>query len=663
MPAVGNLLLYVAVSLFDSWPDLPPVVHGVLFALLVGVVIGRLVFALRILGGAEGPPPVRWGRYLLLLPLLVVGFYQAGQDWDRRLVVGFTPALLFPAPSMDVDARIIPPDYTGHEEVMLDNGQVEDGIVVPEGSRIVVTARDTRWPPVLRWNGAGEPLRAEEDGSYRITAEIRADSEITLAFGDHRLAHWSVRTLADETPDVTLLAPARMTPRQSVRIQFSARDDYGVARMLLRLRPLDQPQAEPEVVELPAYDTRLMQDVQYLDLTGQPLAGTAVSAELVAVDARGQLGASIPFEMDLPRRRFTNATALSIMGARDALMAGGEEMGTALRRLAGLTESDVFPSDTTVHLGLRIAYLRLREDPAKPMRDEMADLLWSLALRAEDGTLSLSEIALHETLNDTLTLIKTGVNAGEVETAVRMLALRFEEFGHARTSSVYINPGVRVAEEVSLRQSLDWTALRRFFTRITMLARDGSMAEVVELLEDLQNGLEQRPDLLLSATAYRQYLVASHARRMVDELTREQRVLMSRSFAVPIEGLPKGAVRSYQTGLVGNQRALRDALVTLIEHLDNAGLPDLTAFYRAKQAMDDVVRSLEAGTADEGAASAQVQVLTALDVASRTLDNVPSPLLVDDEGRVKDPLGRPLPPMDNRPSMPVLDRIKPSLRP
>jgi len=75
------------------------------------------------------------------------------------------------------------------------------------------------------------------------------------------------------------------------------------------------------------------------------------------------------------------------------------------------------------------------------------------------------------------------------------------------------------------------------------------------------------------------------------------------------------------------------------------------------------VRSLEAGTADEGAASAQVQVLTALDVASRTLDNVPSPLLVDDEGRVKDPLGRPLPPMDNRPSMPVLDRIKPSLRP
>lgn len=661
------LFLYAGVSLFDLWSTVSPLVHGVLFAILVGIFAGRTVYALRVLRGAEPPPPIKWGRYVLLLPFLAIALYQAGGDWDRRLVVGFTPALLFPAPDMDVEARIVPPAYTREPEVKLDLGGQPQMLRVPEGSRIVVRARETRWPPSLSWDRAAEPLRPQADGSYQITGEIRGDSSLALTFGDHVLARWQVTAIRDKAPVVTLAAPVEATPRQAVRIAFTARDDHGVAHMALRLTPAGAEReleagAPAVLVDLPAYGTKTMEEVQYLDLTGHALAGEAVRAALVAVDGRGQEAYSREFDVTLPKRRFTNATALSILGARDALHKGEDGRRTAVRRLGGLTESAAFPADTTVHLGLRLAYQRLRNGPDAQTIDDMVGLLWALALRAEDGTLSLTEIAVHDALRDTLTVIKKGGSTDAVKDAVHRLALQFEAFGRARSSPIYINPGVRISQEMRLRRSLDWVALRRFFGKLTLLVDHGAMAEVAEQLADLERGLEERPELLLSATAYRRYLVASHARRMVEELTREQRVLMSRSFAPTMESA-SGIVSAHsRTGLAGNQRALRDALVTLIEHLDNAGVPDLKAFYRARQAMDDAIRSLEARDGEGVAASAQVQVLTALDVASRTLANVPSPLLVDDQGRIKDPLGRPLPPVDGD-DIPGLERMLPALRP
>lgn len=661
------LFLYAGVSLFDLWVTVSPLVHGVLFAILVGIFAGRTVYAIRALKGTEPPPPVKWGRYALLLPFLAVALYQAGDDWDRRLVVGFTPALLFPTPDMDVEARIVPPAYTRAPEVTLDLGDTPHLLRVPEGSRIIVRARDTRWPPSLNWDHAAEPLRPHEDGGFEITGEIRGDSSLAVMFGGHVLARWQVTAIRDKAPVVTLAAPVEATPRQAVRLAYTARDDHGVAYMALRLTPAGDDSAPPVLVDLPAYGTRTMEEVQYLDLTGHALAGRTVSAELVAVDGHGQEAQSRAFEVKLPKRRFTNATALSIMGAREALYQGEDGRRTAVRRLGGLTESAAFPADATVHLGLRFAYLRLRNAPDMETIDDMAELLWALALRAEDGTLSLTEIAVHDALRDALTLIKMGGGREAVKDAVETLALRFEAFGRARSSPIYINPGVRISREMRLRQTLDWVALRRFFGKLGLLVDHGAMAEVAEQLADLERGLEERPELLLSATAYRRYLVASHARRMVEELTREQRVLMSRAFAPAMESASGLVATRARTGLAGNQRALRDALVTLIEHLDNAGVPDLAAFYRARQAMDDAIRSLEARDGESGAASAQVQALTALDVASRVLATVPSPLLVDDQGRMKDPLGRPLPPVDgpgvDGDATPALDRMLPSLRP
>jgi len=658
LPAVGLFLFYAGVSLYDPWPNVPPLVHGVLFAVLVGVVVGRAVFALRVLRTGETVPPVRWGRYGLLLPFLAIGLYLAAGDLERRMVVGFMPSILFPPPHMDIDARIEPPDYTREPGVRLAISPAGETVRVPEGARIIVRARSTRWPPVLGWDGADEPLRERADGLFEIAGEIRANSNLVLAFGDHVLARWQIEVVPDEPPQVALTAPVEVTPRLSVKLPLEARDDYGVSYLALRLRPADDAEATPMLVDLSAYGTRHLDEVQYLDLTAHPLAGTEVVGELVAVDAKGQDSVSPAFPVSLPKRRFTNVTALAIQSARQALMRPDPEVDMASRRLAALTESDTFPADTTVHLGLRLAFLRLRNDPDPATVEEMTSLLWDLALRAEDGTLSLSEIALHDALGATMALIKAGAQPPEVEAALRNLAFAFEEFGRARSSRLYVNPAVRIAADEELRESLDWAALRRFFGRLTLLAQEGAMGAVLGELADLQEGLETRPDLVLSATAYRRYLVASYARRMLDELTREQRILMSRALVPAIRPEGQAADKGPRASrLAGNQRALRDALVTVIEHLDRAGLPHLEAFYRARQAMDDAVRSLEQGDGEGNAASAQVQVLTALDMASKVLDSVPSPLMVDEQGRVKDPLGRPLPPVNDRSGLPLPDSV------
>lgn len=678
MPAVGLTLLFVAASLFDPWGRVHPLLHGALFGILAGIILGCTMFAFRVLRRGGAVDPVKWGRYGLILPILAVGVYLAVGDMERRLVIGFKPSILFAPPDMTINGEVRPPAYTRLETLPLnpnsgnpvsgDDAAATKPLTVPEGARIILRATDTRWPPVLRWDGADEPLRPQEDGSFEIAGEIKADSRLTLTFGGHVLARWDLKVTPDAAPRVNLVAPIEATPRKSLRISFEAEDDHGVAYLALQVTPEGKPDAVPVLVDMPAYDTKRIEEVQFLDLTSHAHAGEDVVVRLVAVDGLGQEGLSEPFHVALPKRRFTSATAMSVIGARTALMADEPSMDTAIRRLGGLTESDVFPSDTTVHLGLRIAYRRLQNNPNEATIRQMADLLWDLALSAEDGGLSVSEVALHDALMTTMTLIKKGASSSVVEASVQNFALSFEEYGKARSSRRYINPAARIAEENDLRASLDWVALRRFFSRLLNLVEDEAMGEALNRLEILQEGLEQRPDLMLSAAAYRRYLVASYARRMVDELTREQRVLMSRSM------LPSSMTGSginpdnLRRGLAGNQRAIRDALSDMIRHLDQAGLPELDAFHRAKSAMDEAVRLLEGsdsrGSEQDRSTSAQVQILTALDLALRTLNNVPSPLMVGDDGRVHDPLGRPLPPSDTLiDAAPEMDELIRAIRP
>lgn len=655
-PSLGLLAAFIALSLFDPWIKLPPVAHAFAFICLLVVLISGIVSAFHAWRRGWATAELKWVRYLLLLPLLTLGLYAAAGDWDRRLALAFQPGLFFSPPDMTVSAAIQAPSYTGGGLTTLPVRSDAAPVTVPVGSMLRVEARDLRWPPHLAWGREVVRLRPSADGSYyQLEGELKADGDVRLLYNGRSIASWRVNVSPDGKPQVRLVAQPTVTARQSLRLEIEAGDDYGVEHLALKLRRADGTGPE-HVVDLPSHGARAMDEVIYRNLLFHPLAGEEVELAVAAMDGRYQEGVSKPVTVTLPRRVFTNPVALSLNAARTGILSGTrEEVERATRRLGGLSETAAFPSDATVQLGLRTAYRRLKAGSGPEVREDVARLLWDLALRADDGSLSQTENELHDVLAALDLGLRRGSAGDKVRDLIRQLAYAFEAYGRARSGSgrAAARSLDQSTRQMSERDAVDWAALRRFVTRLDELAVAGDRDELLTQIAGLRAGLEERPDLLLSADAYRRFVIASYARRLIDEVVREQRLLLSVAVgpALAVVQEQNEPLRLHDAGrkrLMSNQSALREALKSLIGQLDRAGMPYMDAFYRARDAMDDVVKSLEAGAAD-GVASAQVQVITALDLAAKALANVPSPLSVDNEGRMKDPLGRPLPPLNDAP--------------
>lgn len=630
-PVVGLALGYVALSLLDLWSRVPPLVHLLVFICLVVVVVGGLAAAVRAYRRLHATSGIRWGRYALLLPLLTVALVLAGQDWQRRLVVAFRPGLLFPPPQMQITATITPPAYTRLAPITLPTAGDRAGapLKVPAGSVLRVEAQATRWPPLLAWGKEAVVLRPESDGSYAIEGELKADGKVRVTYAGKTIVRWMVDVIPDRAPTIRLTAKPGASARKSLRLAIDAEDDHGIEFLALRIKRADGSGVD-HVVDLPAYGTPRLNETLYRDLTADPLAGEEVTLTVVALDGLSQEAETSPVTLTLPKRTFRNPLALSLVATRTGLMTGEpEDVEQAIRRLGTLSEQPVMAADATIHLGLRTAFLRLKSGATEEQRKDVADLLWDLALRAEDGTRSITENELAEALDNTLMMVRKKSAPEQVQGALGSLAAAFENYGRARVDG-RVDGGAGVLGD---RDAIDWGAVQRLFVRLNDLAGAGDYDSLAQQIVSLRSGIEEQPDLLLSASAYRHFMVATYARRLIDEVRQQQQQLSARA---------SGPAPAAPLALADDQSAIRDALSALITQLARAGIPDLDPFLAARAAMDQAVVSL---TAAEPAriTESQARVMAALDAAAQSLEAFPAPVMPDANGNYQDPLGRPLP--------------------
>src|SRR3546814_6926840 len=108
------------------------------------------------------------------------------------------------------------------------------------------------------------------------------------------------------SPEVTFRSAPQRTERAALRLNYQAKDDYGLAEVKAVVRRLDQPEAEPLELEvaLPGGTPELNEASSYHDLTPHPWAGLAVEIQLVAKDQPGQEGRSEAIRTVLPERIF-----------------------------------------------------------------------------------------------------------------------------------------------------------------------------------------------------------------------------------------------------------------------------------------------------------------------------------------------------------------------
>ncbi|RED45059.1 TIGR02302 family protein [Aestuariispira insulae] len=456
-------------------------------------------------------------RFLALL-ILFVGFSVTEGPLGSRLGAAFKGGgLNVPAGEMiTLDAWVEPPDYTRIPPILLDRdgrkraqaGEEETGsgsdlakrqadlVVVPEGSEMVLrVSQSGEVPSFLSPENAGQAFTREAEGQFAFRATLDADGDYRVDVDGDILAQWSVRVLPDQAPSAAFKGPVQITLRDSILVSYLAQDDYGVADLVLRLRQSGRPDGPVEEFPLPAgFGSRSVLDSShYLDLTPHPWAGLQVLATLVAVDDRGQTGESAVMAILLPQRVFTHPVARVIIEQRRLLAAGEETPSAVGRNLHALAwNAEAYHHDMTVFLTLDVVAARLHHRKVEPQIPSVLSLLWKVALRLEDGEVSLAAQELEAAEKALLEALKDGAEQELIDQLMNQMEQAMSRYLEALAQQMQqeMEENGESIRDVSNAQQLTGQNIQEMMDKIRELLRMGMVDEAQKMLAELREMMQ-----------------------------------------------------------------------------------------------------------------------------------------------------------------------------
>jgi uncharacterized protein (TIGR02302 family) len=603
----------------------------------------------------------------------------------------------------------------------------DEAIKVPVGSVLSLRAHGLRSVPSLEIandedRGRPEPLDDLGSSNYTVDAPLTNSAELSLTLGGRLLRAWAIETIPDAKPRISLTMPLQQTASGSMHFAYQVTDDYGVKSAYARITLADaslnpapdednhagkddsmsaekpdtdsatamarrtlanifrQSQATatvtPPVVTLPLKSLRPKEGKgdTYVDLTPHPWAGLPVLITLVAVDDAGQEGLSDPIAITLPARDFKKPLAIATIEQRRALAFHPTSITRVARILNDLTQdADKYIDDRATYLGLRAAFWRLRTANHDEDLTGIYDLLWSVALRIEDGDLSLAESDMRRARDALAKALSSGAGQDEIAQLMAEMREAFKRYMDAVMARSGDNPDQAMMERFAPQdgQSIDRDTLEKMLGQIDDLARSGSREEAQRLLEQMQAIMEnmQTPDRSAGMSPDEQAMAST-----VDELTDlmdRQRKLMDETFqagphgpngengaggqngegGTGKSGAGKGATgqqgRSLKA-LKADQEALRDKLSDMLKALEEKGVKTPGQLGKAGEQMKNAESRLDDGRNDR-ASQSQGLALQNLREGTQGLINQLSESMAGKGGKpgqqgvsggAKDPFGR-----------------------
>lgn len=492
---------------------------------------------------AQGPAPVvptrdPYGLRVAAALALVISGAAAWTDPGGRLLRAMTPALSGPAQPPTVDIWVTPPDYADLPPLYRTSadptGPDADAtaparpIIVPEGSVLLVLMQGGTAPEVHIGSETMTPPPLA-DGSHRLETALPPsgpNARLIIEDGARDVAAWPLTVIDDTPPRVAFSAPPSETGRWRLQVPFSAADDFGLASATFHF---SRDGAPPQALELPLPGTtpserRLVSAAPLLEIADHHWAGLPVEAYLSVTDAKGQEARTAPRRILLPERDFQHPVAQRIATLRRDLLIQKHDplsVASALETLAFAPKA--YDNDIVVFLGLSLASRRLifgsRDD-----QNEVAALLWSLALRVEDGDLAEADKALAEAERALEQALEDNAPAADIQEKIEALRQAMQRYMQAMAQRM---PGMEsmppMPSEALSSQDLD--AMLQHMADLSELgARDAAQAMLDRLRQMLSNLRNARP---MPNQALQQM------RDMMDrlgELGRLQEELLNRTF-------------------------------------------------------------------------------------------------------------------------------------
>jgi uncharacterized protein (TIGR02302 family) len=615
-----------------------------------------------------------------VLLLLIIAIAGTGPGHLARLGDALLPGAAG-ARAANIEAWITPPAYTGKPPLYLEQEKdtqsaSDKPVTAPEGSTLSIRVHGLKNPPVLeRHDGEREPpeeLETVSTGNYAIDASLDESADVTLTEGGRMIRAWRINVTPDEPPAIELAEPIAQSASGALRFAYKASDDFGVASAEARIaldrshveepqQNIDTPQprvSAPDInLNLPTLRPRETEGESYAELTAHPWAGLPVTITLAATDDRGQEGLAEPVNMLLPAREFTKPLARAIVEQRRRLALDPRSGASVARFIDNFTQdADRYIEDKVVYLSLRAAYWRLTEAERDTDLTGIYDLLWSIALRIEDGDLSLAERDLRDARKALADALANGAGEEEIAQLMQELKEAFNRYMEALAAQMQSGDMPMTSEfpdgDV---ETVDRQQLQNMLDAIGELAQSGARDQAQAMLEQLESILEnmQVPTEQARMTPGEQAM--ADAIQEMGELIAKQRELMDRTFremeAMRQEGgsdaqpgMPNGDHEGL--GALGEeQEALREELARIMRKLGEAGAETPDALGRAGDSMEDAEERLAVGRADRAAGS-QGQAIERMQEGAQAMADK---LMEGKSGRGRgrgqartDPFGRPM---------------------
>lgn len=486
--------------------------------------------------GGPSPRIVDRDRYALraivLVALVATGFV-AGPEKYARLAAAFDWRFdVSHGKGYRIDAWIDPPAYTGKPPLVLNLGgnkgfagsEDPQRIEAPGGSIVVIhapggnldmdvkgaLAEVARDKTALAQGGltpasgaaASKPSNGTPEGNGEIRLVLRGDATLTLGRSGTPLGAFDIHAILDQPPSIALTAAPKFNARGSMTLKYRAADDYGVTSaeanfakpVLPGGHPAERSLVEPPKMALtlpPAPDLAGEAETT-ADLSEHPWAGARVEMTLTARDEGGNEGKSDPVEITLPQKPFGNPLARALAEQRRNLILAPDDRARVANALDALTIApEVFNTSAGVYLGLRVASDQLAAARNDGDLVAVADYLWQMALRIENGDLSGAERdlrAAEQQLRDALQR-----NAPEDEIRKRAENLRAAMDRFLQELAARRKDQDRQNESAGLEgrgRSISPEQLQAMLDKMQDMLRAGDSANAQKMLEQLQDILE-----------------------------------------------------------------------------------------------------------------------------------------------------------------------------
>lgn len=629
-----------------------------------------------------------WGLRAVVFLLLAIGIVVGIDDAPARVARALVPDLSGPPPpEAKLEAWINPPTYTGVAPIRL-LPETPTPVRVPVGSTLLARLYGGAGDAVVHIDKAATPFERVDQLNQKIERPIDAGSEIALTQGETQINAWPIDVIPDAKPTVSLGEGPQVTVRNVLRIDYQARDDYGLASVTAYLRLADQDGAakNDEVVELPLplaqLGAKTAEDSGFHDLTPHPWAGLPVVLWVAARDSADQEGRSEEVELVLPERTFNHPVAKAIIEQRRILARHPERRAIVARALNAITAvPQTYGDDVVVHLALRTAVNRLRGRADRAVIADVQELLWDTALRLEDGKMSLAERELRAAQNELMDALARNADDQEVERLMDKLQQAMERYLQALAEDLQrqMQEGAELQPIDPNGRMLQSDDLRRMLDRARELSRMGARDAAREMLRQLQEMLENLQNRAVAGMP-QQMQKGQQAMRDLGSLMQRQQRLLDQTFRQtprspgdqsgqrqPNQGQPNQGQQGGQeqgqrgqgqqgegeqanglNGLAGEQEAVRRQLGEIMRRMGEilGSIPG--SLGRAERFMSEARRALREGSGEQ-AVTAETEALDQLAEGMRTMaDQLQQqagegqPGANQSDMQQVDPLGRPL---------------------